>query len=174
MLTVFQVKTFWQHSQNSQHCTKAVFASRNSLVKLNKFTSGYALIPKINIKKFVSFAVSKLKQSLSIYRNNKCISKYHRLNVSTTTLFNSILYFWTLHKKWSFPLKIFSVNVTKIADLVTFAEKSLMENFIFCSVPIDAGRKLNVLDVFWTSYVRSIYVLCLRGNDQKQGILFDY
>ena len=27
--------------------------------------------------------------------------------------------------------------------------------------PVDTGRKLNVLDVFWTSYVRSIYVLCL-------------
>ena len=37
--------------------------------------------------------------------------------------------------------------------------------------PADTGRKLNVhktfnlrQDVFWTSYVRSIYVLCLRGN----------
>ena len=28
---------------------------------------------------------------------------------------------------------------------------------------VDTGRKLNVQDVFWTSYVRSIYVLCLRG-----------
>ena len=37
--------------------------------------------------------------------------------------------------------------------------------------PVDTGRKLNVhktfrrrLDVFWTSYVRSIYVLCLLGR----------
>ena len=32
-----------------------------------------------------------------------------------------------LHKKWSFPLKIYSVNVTK-------STVSLMENFIFCAV----------------------------------------
>ena len=30
----------------------------------------------------------------------------------------------TLHKKWSFPVRIFSVNMTK----------SLVENFIFCAV----------------------------------------
>ena len=33
-------------------------------------------------------------------------------------------HWYTLHKKWSFTLRIFSVNVTK----------SLMENFIFCAV----------------------------------------
>ena len=37
----------------------------------------------------------------------------------------------TLHKKWSFPLRISSVNV--IWSL--FLKKSLMENFIFCAVP---------------------------------------
>ena len=31
----------------------------------------------------------------------------------------------------------------------------------FPDIPV--GRKLNVQDVFWTSYVRSIYVLWLRG-----------
>ena len=38
------------------------------------------------------------------------------------------------------------------------------------SIPVDTGRKLNVIrrsedvqDVLWTSYVRPIYVLCLRG-----------
>ena len=36
----------------------------------------------------------------------------------------------TLHKKWSFPWRISSVNVTKPA----FPAKSLMENFIFCAV----------------------------------------
>ena len=35
----------------------------------------------------------------------------------------------TLHKKWSFPLKISSVNVTS-----RLLKKSLMENFIFCAV----------------------------------------
>ena len=36
----------------------------------------------------------------------------------------------SLHKKWSFPLRISSVNVTKSHLL----KKSLMENFIFCVV----------------------------------------
>ena len=43
----------------------------------------------------------------------------------------------SLHKKWSFPLKSSSVNVTKspfTADLVTFTEEIFNENFIFCAV----------------------------------------
>ena len=40
--------------------------------------------------------------------------------------------------------------------------------FANINYPVDTGRKLNVhktvLDVFWTSYVRSIYVLSLRGR----------
>ena len=42
-----------------------------------------------------------------------------------------------LHKKWSFPLRISSVNVTKSAVLWIWShslEKFLMENFIFCAV----------------------------------------
>ena len=37
----------------------------------------------------------------------------------------------SLHKKWSFSLRISSVNVTKSAVLV---KKSFVENFIFCAV----------------------------------------
>ena len=40
-------------------------------------------------------------------------------------------------------------------------------------ISVGPGRKLNVhktsedlLDVFWTPYVRSIYVLCLRGRNE--------
>ena len=45
----------------------------------------------------------------------------------------------------------------------------MMQNeVIFASVkstaPVDTERKLNVQDVSWTSYVRSIYVLCLLGQ----------
>ena len=45
----------------------------------------------------------------------------------------------TLHKKWSFPLRISSVNATKSAAqfptyLVTFTEEIPIENFIFCAV----------------------------------------
>ena len=45
----------------------------------------------------------------------------------------------TLHKKWSFPLRISTVKVTKSqcpVDLVTFLNTSLMVNFIFCAVLI--------------------------------------
>ena len=31
------------------------------------------------------------------------------------------------------------------------------------------GRSEDILDVFWTSYVRSIYVLCLRGGFNDNG-----
>ena len=41
----------------------------------------------------------------------------------------SFLIYHALHKKWSFPLTISSVNVTKSAG-----KKSLMENFISCAV----------------------------------------
>ena len=48
------------------------------------------------------------------------MSQYH------VRIYIIIMWEWTLtlHKKWSFPLKISSVNVTK----------SLMESFIFCAV----------------------------------------
>ena len=43
-----------------------------------------------------------------------------------------------LHKNWSFPLRIFSVNMTKSAKNLWIwshlLNKSLMENFIFCAV----------------------------------------
>ena len=40
----------------------------------------------------------------------------------------------TLQKKWSFPLRISSVNVTKSAKILM--KKSLIENLIFCAVKI--------------------------------------
>ena len=45
----------------------------------------------------------------------------------------------SMHKIWSFLLWISSINVTnpqKTADLVTFTEEILLENFIFCKVSI--------------------------------------
>ena len=56
-----------------------------------------------------------------------------------------------LHKKWSFPLRISSVNVIK--SLVScgfnhiYWKKSLMENFIFCAVLI--VKFSNCYDYFW-------------------------
>ena len=45
--------------------------------------------------------------------------------------------YFTLHKKWSFSLQIFSVNVTKYA----------MENFIFSAVGSFYGYELPVLSI---------------------------
>ena len=46
----------------------------------------------------------------------------------------------TLHKKWSFPLRISSVNVTNFFSFLRIwshlMKKSLMENFIFCAVQV--------------------------------------
>ena len=44
---------------------------------------------------------------------------------------------WFLHKKWSFLLRISSVNVTESQKTLNFShllKKSLMENIIFCAV----------------------------------------
>ena len=40
----------------------------------------------------------------------------------------------TLHKKMKFSINDFFSKCELTADLVTFTEKSLMENFIFCAV----------------------------------------
>ena len=61
-----------------------------------------------------------------------------------------------LHKKWSFPLWISSVNVTKSAHSL---KKSLMENFIFCSV-------LRTLVSFWWEQEGAVF-----GQNSKVYIL---
>ena len=72
----------------------------------------------------------------------KCVDP----EIKTFKIFGNQEVVLALHKKWSFPLRISSVNVTKsaeTADLVTFTKlriwshllkKSLIENFIFCAV----------------------------------------
>ena len=64
-------------------------------------------------------------------------------------LLQFFMYFWDLqlfmaqHNKWSFPLGISSVNVTKSQETTDLEiTKSLMENFTFCAV--------------WTSIKRSL------------------
>ena len=78
------------------------------------------------------------------------------------------MYFWDLqlfmaqHKKWSFPLGISSVNVTKSQEATDLEiTKSLMENFTFCAV--------------WTSIKRSLrdqtQIGCLwicRGRERER------
>ena len=76
----------------------------------------------------------------------------------TTWIENVIWTYITLHKKLSFPLRVFSENVTKsAADLDTFPEEIPDGRLHFlCSV----RHSEYVLDVFWTTHVSSIYVLC--------------
>ena len=63
-----------------------------------------------------------------------------------------------LHKKWSFPLWISSVNVNKFAGKLQIwshlVKKSLMENFIVCVVHYDTKWYYythNTLSVTWPS-----------------------
>ena len=57
-----------------------------------------------------------------------CFEKFHRFP------WKAFLIKWTsLHKKWSFPLRISSANVTK-PQIWSHLKKSLMENLIFCAV----------------------------------------
>ena len=56
----------------------------------------------------------------------------HPVMTTLNFLFNKAS---ALHKKWSFPLRISSVNVTKFLRIWSnLLKKSLRENFIFCAV----------------------------------------
>ena len=60
-----------------------------------------------------------------------------------------------LHKKWNFPIKVSSVNVTKSGEIWwNLQKKSLMENFIFCPVLLLSKDKVvaELLKVFWSLY----------------------
>ena len=59
------------------------------------------------------------------------------------------IYHNTLHKKWSFPLKISSVNVTKPPIWSHLLKKSLMKNFIVCAVtPVYSDPYFVVFGIF--------------------------
>ena len=64
----------------------------------------------------------------------------------------------TLHKKWIFPLRIFSVNVTQSAIFLQIwshlLKKSLTEKFIFCAV---SNQSLSQPKA-WTSTQRCYYL----------------
>ena len=71
------------------------------------------------------------------------------------------------HSSWKVDLEsvLFLLTIYKLNEKQKFMHKAHKVN------PVDTGRKFNlrrsedVLNVFWTSYVRSIYVLCLRGKN---------
>ena len=66
--------------------------------------------------------------------------KYHKRNIITFFSDITLKFPDSLHKKWSFPLRIFSINVTKKNGL----KKPVMENFLFLCSDFD----VSYLDVF--------------------------
>ena len=65
------------------------------------------------------------------------LQSIHLREKSTDWFFNMSTPENALHKKISFPLRVFSVNVTKSAgDLATFTEKILNGKLHFCAVTL--------------------------------------
>ena len=71
-----------------------------------------------------------------------------------------------MHKKWSFPLRISSVHLTKSAvSWKTYGKLHLMENFIFCAV-LTAFTQDFIIDVWQGSkYVPDT----IRNREKKVG-----
>ena len=65
----------------------------------------------------------------------------------------------SLYKKWSFPWRISSVNVTKSA-------KSLMENFTFCAVTVLESQHY-FCKVCWISWRKLYYLITFLNNFLK-------
>ena len=74
----------------------------------------------------------------------------------------------SLHKKWSFPLRISSVNVTKFASFLRIwshlLKKSLMGHFIFCAVYSSPDSNHSIIcskfsNSFHAAIVSSIFVI---------------
>ena len=77
---------------------------------------------------------------------------------------------FTLHKKWSFPLRISSVNVIK-SDLVTFTEEILNGKLRFlCSVKVGFSLMLNsrfrghAIELIYLHCVKSVHIWSFSGS----------
>ena len=68
----------------------------------------------------------------------------------------------SLRKKWCFPLRVSSVNVTKSAVSCGFGhiywKKSLMENFIFCTVI--SSEKITLPSILWLFWILRSVSIC--------------
>ena len=77
----------------------------------------------------------------------------------------------TLHKKWSFPLRISSINVTKSAgncELVIFTEEILNGKLGFlCSVRVHVSYVVNWKTVLfeWIQSVNNLYFFTFAKNE---------
>ena len=137
----FSIKDFfsnWSHLKNFIFLCSEYFDYH--------ITSQFPLVPTLYCKLNFSCAIK-------IYKNvpqNTCFQLMHPLNWELIIVLNVIPlwnhWYWSLfllytllHKNWSFPLRIFSANVTKsmkkyrkkTVDLVTFTEEILI--FVQCT-----------------------------------------
>ena len=73
---------------------------------------------------------------------------YYELHFKFTVVAGTFIWEASLHKKWSFPWRIFSVNVTRSAgNWSHLLKKSVMENFIFLS---SAYNKMDFYIVYFS------------------------
>ena len=70
----------------------------------------------------------------SFWKLKVCLSMRDLLLTSGTKGLKNILLLLPFHKNWSFPLRISSVNVTKLRIWSNLLKKSLTENFMFCAL----------------------------------------
>ena len=88
------------HAEVSQH-KKWSFLSRVSSVNVTKFGFGFGHIYWINVD-------GKLQFLRSVFCKKSALKTFRKIHRKIPVL-ESL----SLHKKWSFPLRIFSVNVSK-------------------------------------------------------------
>ena len=104
--------------------------------------------------------------------------KRKRKTKKNLAVFRKSNYINTLHKKWRFPLRISSVNVTKILRKLQIwsllLKKSLMENFIFCAVitvSFNLYKKIRYYLAWitlWAVYVKLREVMSILQSKSRQ------
>ena len=92
------------------------------------------LIQKLVFWKLNSGSTGKLKSEYLPFDSNAAGDLVALLlHIPVPSVYN-IKFNYTLHKKWSFPLRISSVNVTKSA--VTFTEEIFNGKLHFCALTV--------------------------------------
>ena len=152
--------------------TQTIFQYLHSSNQVNQMDTRYCLYSdsryfKNNCWKFYRKLI-RLRYFLMIYNQEfvqRILHESVRVNLHT------------LHKKWSFPVRISSVNVTQSATKLWiwshFLKKSLIENFIFCTWYLFVNSdikgtvmqikkalindRLHVSNVSWKFHIPTIY-----------------
>ena len=100
---------------------------------------------------YSSLDLQKKHQYSRIFFQNSIHNLYSQFICITTKFYGRRKS--TLHKKWSFPLRISSVNVTKSAgNWSHLLKKPLMENFIFCAVQTFQNNCIFLIKKDWHFY----------------------